>query len=238
MATKKKTGGAGKTKAKKKIAVRKSRRAPAAVRAKAKKPAVTRHVRRSPFGKGGKPAVKRKAHGKVAPKPLAFKPAGRIMVAPARPRAKVKITLTAQRKKEVRNSLLRLRERLTGQIDFLAADNLKRTKNDTELDYRSEEDGTDSFERDFALNRVSSEQDIVFEVDEALNRLQVGVYGVCEACGGAIEKARLTAIPYSRLCLACQSKAETGRKKFRPFDTAALFPNVDKLTAEVNVEEE
>ncbi len=146
--------------------------------------------------------------------------------------------LSAEIKRELREKLVRLRERITGQINFLAADNLSRTQKDAEVDFRSEEQGTDNFDRDFALNRVSLEQDIVFEIDEALNRIKMGTYGACENCGGPIEKARIVALPYSRMCIACQSKLETGRKKFRSFETATLFPNADKAAPEVPSEEE
>lgn len=141
-------------------------------------------------------------------------------------------------KRELREKLVRLRERITGQINFLAADNLSRTQKDAEVDFRSEEQGTDNFDRDFALNRVSLEQDIVFEIDEALNRIKIGTYGACESCGGPIEKPRISALPYSRMCVGCQSKVETGRKKFRSFETAALFPNADKAVPEMASEEE
>lgn len=145
---------------------------------------------------------------------------------------------SADIKRELREKLVRLRERITGQINFLAADNLSRTQKDAEVDFRSEEQGTDNFDRDFALNRVSLEQDIVFEIDEALNRIKIGTYGACESCGGPIEKARMVALPYSRMCVGCQSKSETGRKKFRSFETAALFPNADKAVPELASEEE
>jgi len=146
--------------------------------------------------------------------------------------------LSAGIKRELHEKLVRLRERITGQINFLAADNLSRTQKDAEVDFRSEEQGTDNFDRDFALNRVSLEQDIVFEIDEALNRIKIGTYGACESCGGPIEKSRIIALPYSRMCVGCQSKLEKGRKKFRSFETAALFPNADKTVPDVASEEE
>ncbi len=132
--------------------------------------------------------------------------------------------LNADLLNKIRDQLIRLRERITGQINFLATDNLNRTKNDNEISFRSEEQGTDNFDRDFALNRVSLEQDIVFEIDEAINRIKIGTYGVCESCSGAIEKQRILALPYSRMCVACQSKAEVGRKKFRTFEAPGMFP--------------
>jgi len=158
---------------------------------------------------------------------------------PAVPVAPVSSTPIDPKFEKVREALIRLRERLTGQIDFLATDNLNRKPDDAEVDFRSEEQGTDNFDRDFALNRVSLDQDTIFEIDEALSRMEQGAYGHCESCGGAIEKARLAALPYVRNCIGCQSKFEKGRKPYRPFDSnAPLFPTVEKTTGEVVQEEE
>jgi DnaK suppressor protein len=179
---------------------------------------------------GKKPAVRGKSRFQAPPPVVVEKAAAMI--------GKGNKYLGADIKRELREKLLRLRERITGQINFLAADNLSRTPKDAEVDFRSEEQGTDNFDRDFALNRVSLEQDIVFEIDEALNRIKIGTFGACESCGGPIEKARLIALPYSRMCIGCQSKLETGRKKFRSFETAALFPNADKAVPEMASEEE
>lgn len=140
--------------------------------------------------------------------------------------------------REKRGVLLKLRERITGQINFLAADNLSRSENDNEVSYRSEEQGTDNFDRDFALNRVSLDQEMLFEIDEALNRLALGTYGICDGCGRGIEKARLKAVPYSRMCVSCQSQSENSRKRFKPFESATVFHNADKTTGEAVAEEE
>lgn len=146
--------------------------------------------------------------------------------------------LSVSQAKEKRDFLLRLRERITGQINFLATDNLSRSEKDNDVSYRSEEQGTDNFDRDFALNRVSLDQDILFKIDEALNRLALGTYGICDSCGREIEKARLKAVPYSRMCIACKSKTEDGQKKFRSFESSASFHAADKVSAESATEEE
>src|SRR5689334_14322397 len=54
--------------------------------------------------------------------------------------------------------------------------------------------GTDEFDRDFALSLMSSEQSALYEVDEALNRIRAGTYGICEVTGEEIEPERLAAI--------------------------------------------
>jgi RNA polymerase-binding transcription factor DksA len=68
--------------------------------------------------------------------------------------------------------------------------------------------GTDSFDRDFALSRLSSEQDAVYEIDEALMRIQQGTYGICELTGKPIERERLNAIPWTRFSAAAEKELE------------------------------
>jgi len=45
------------------------------------------------------------------------------------------------------------------------------------------------------------------EIEAALARIEAGVYGQCESCGGAIGRQRLRAIPEARFCLACAARA-------------------------------
>jgi DnaK suppressor protein len=68
--------------------------------------------------------------------------------------------------------------------------------------------GTDSFDRDLALSRVSSEQDAVYEIDEAMMRIRRGTYGICELTGKPIERARLEAIPWTRFSAAAEQQLE------------------------------
>ena len=68
--------------------------------------------------------------------------------------------------------------------------------------------GTDSFDRDFALSRLSSEQDAVYEIDEAVMRIQLGTYGICELTGKPIERKRLEAIPWTRFSAAAEKELE------------------------------
>ena len=67
----------------------------------------------------------------------------------------------------------------------------------------------------FALTLVSSENNAVFEIDEALRRLEEGEYGKCEVCEGEVEKPRLKALPFVRTCIHCQSEIEKSRVRFR-----------------------
>lgn len=68
--------------------------------------------------------------------------------------------------------------------------------------------GTDSFDRDFALSCISSEQDALYEAEEALMRIRRGTYGVCELTGKPIERQRLEAIPWTRFSAAAEKQLE------------------------------
>lgn len=175
---------------------------------------------------GPRPTVSARKPDKVAAKPASKTPpaAKGAAKAAAKPAAKAeakdaaapvkrssKCPLDARQLQQVRDTLIKTRERLTGQISALADDTLKY------IDDTSSEDRTDDFDREFALNLVSSEHDAVFEIDNALRRISEGVYGVCDTCGCAIEKARLMALPFARNCVKCQSENERGRSRYRPF---------------------
>jgi RNA polymerase-binding transcription factor DksA len=68
--------------------------------------------------------------------------------------------------------------------------------------------GTDHYDRDLALGMLSQEQDAVYEIDQALNRIRDGTYGVCELTGQPIEPERLTAIPWTRFSAAAERRLE------------------------------
>jgi RNA polymerase-binding transcription factor DksA len=68
--------------------------------------------------------------------------------------------------------------------------------------------GTDSFDRDLALSLISSEQDALYEIEQALNRIKNGTYGTCELTGKRIESARLNAVPWTRFCADAERQLE------------------------------
>lgn len=103
------------------------------------------------------------------------------------------------------NTLLDLRERLQSQMNGLAKESA------TEMESYSlhmGDSGTDNFDRDFALSLLSSDQDAIYEIEEALKRIEKGSYGVCELTGKNIPKARLEAIPWTRFTVEAQAQLE------------------------------
>lgn len=99
--------------------------------------------------------------------------------------------------------LIAMRERITGQSGAMRHAALQR--ND---ESNLEEDGTDAFMRLQTLEQVSSQQQIVSNIDEALRAIEKGYYGVCDICGELIRKQRLTVLPFAKNCIRCQSEME------------------------------
>ena len=73
--------------------------------------------------------------------------------------------------------------------------------------------GSDAYDRDFALSLLSKEQDGLYEIEQALARIDNGTYGICEMSYKVIPILRLEAIPFARLTVECQAQWE--KKKAR-----------------------
>lgn len=126
-----------------------------------------------------------------------------------------------------KDMLLKLRDRVIDEIAFLSRDNLNRSQRDASGDLSSyslhmADQGTDNFDREFAANLLSSEQDVLYEIDEALRRIEAGTYGICEATGQPIEYERLKVLPFARYCVAAQAELEKGKPRFRPFRRTSI----------------
>jgi DnaK suppressor protein len=76
---------------------------------------------------------------------------------------------------------------------------------DIQFDEESGEGDTLNVERERDLALSAQARAAVDEIDRALSKMDVGTYGVCERCGNPIPKARLKALPYAALCVACKS---------------------------------
>lgn len=68
--------------------------------------------------------------------------------------------------------------------------------------------GTDSYDRDFALSMLSAEQNALYEIEDALRRIEDGTYGKCELTGKSIPIQRLDAIPWARFTIDAEKQLE------------------------------
>jgi len=136
------------------------------------------------------------------------------------------VALVPEKFKRYYKLLVELREHLTGQIDQHSEDTLKRSSKDDAGDLSSygqhmADAGTDTFDRDFALSLVSSEQEALSEIEAAIKRITDGSYGICEVSGQPIAKARLLAVPFTRYSAEAQKEIE--RNHYRVRTQAGLF---------------
>ena len=103
------------------------------------------------------------------------------------------------------HNLMELRDQLQRQMSGLAKESAQELAG---YSLHMADSGTDNFDRDFALSLLSSDQDAVYEIEEALKRIEKNTYGVCELTGKPIPKARLEAIPWTRFTVQAQAQLE------------------------------
>ena len=63
-------------------------------------------------------------------------------------------------------------------------------------------------DRELALMLADREREKLTLVDDALKRIDLGTYGICEECGEEIDKERLVIMLFTKLCLSCQEDLE------------------------------
>ena len=101
--------------------------------------------------------------------------------------------------------LLELRDQLVRQMNGLAKESAQEMAG---YSLHMADSGTDNFDRDFALSLLSSDQDAIYEIEEALKRIEKNTYGICELTGKPIPKSRLEAIPWTRFTVQAQAQLE------------------------------
>jgi DnaK suppressor protein len=102
-------------------------------------------------------------------------------------------------------TLMDLRERLVAQMNGLAKESAEEMAG---YSLHMADSGTDNFDRDFALSLLSSDQDAMYEIEEALKRIERNTFGICELTGKQIPRARLEAIPWTRFTVEAQAQLE------------------------------
>ena len=145
--------------------------------------------------------IKKKTNGKA--------PVSATAAILGRPVLKSKITADPRKVKaewqKYCQRLMELREQLHRQMNGLAKESAQELPG---YSLHMADSGTDNFDRDFALSLLSSDQDAVYEIEEALKRIEKKTYGVCELTGKTIPKARLEAIPWTRFTVEAQAQLE------------------------------
>lgn len=107
------------------------------------------------------------------------------------------------------------RDSLTGNVNKMEDEALRHSRQDATGDLSSmpihmADMGSDTFEQDFTLGLIENEEVELSAIEEALDRIGDGTFGVCEECFKPIPRERLKAIPHASLCLDCKRKEEGG----------------------------
>jgi len=168
-----------------------------AKKASAKKPTAKKLV-------ANKPAASKAKVVKVALSKKPVKAPAKVTPAKMPPsRLTAKTRFSKEDLKDFLRELLALRDRINSQSGAMKSAALQR--ND---EVNLEEEGTDAFMRLQTLEQVGTQQSVVIKINEALDSIAKGMYGVCDNCNELISKARLAVLPFARTCIKCQAELE------------------------------
>lgn len=113
--------------------------------------------------------------------------------------------------KKQKQRLTDLRSSLLESMEGVAMDSLRTRPEGSEASVggmHMGDAGSDAYDRDFALSLLSKEQDALYEINEALKRIDLGSYGICEMTGKPINEERLEALPFTRYTREAQEAIE------------------------------
>ncbi len=126
----------------------------------------------------------------------------------------VKTHLSPAELEEFREILLIKRAQIVGDITTLNKLQKNRQESSGDLSsvpFHPADAGSDNFEQEFTLGLMGNEQELLREIEEALDRIANGTYGVCVATRKPITKARLQAKPWAKYCIEYARMLEKGQ---------------------------
>jgi len=115
--------------------------------------------------------------------------------------------------KEFKKIILKRKEEIDDEIKHISDDTLKKSQKDASGDisgytYHMADVATDNYDREFSLGLASNDRKSLYELNDALKKVEDGTFGICEDCKKLITKIRLKAVPQARLCVKCQEKRD------------------------------
>lgn len=129
--------------------------------------------------------------------------------------AKGPVKMTPFLKKQ-KQRLIELRDAYLNSIEGVASETIRNDGGSAAAFGMHQADaGSDAYDRDFALSLLGKEQDALYEINEALKRIETGTYGLCEGTGERIPEERLEAMPFARYSVTYQEKIERSQMSGR-----------------------
>ena len=125
----------------------------------------------------------------------------------------MKKKLSKKELKDFKKIILKKKESVLDDLQHITEDTLKKSQKEASGDisgytYHMADVATDNYDREFSLGLASNERRTLYELDDALKRIDEETFGICDDCKGRISKIRLKAVPSARLCIKCQKKRE------------------------------
>ncbi|MDP3731740.1 MAG: TraR/DksA family transcriptional regulator [Candidatus Omnitrophota bacterium] len=109
--------------------------------------------------------------------------------------------------------IFKIKEKIIDEIKSISKDTLKKSQKDAAGDlsgytYHMADVASDTYDREFSLGLASNERQSLYELDDAIKKIEEGTFGICEECKSLISRTRLKVVPFARLCVKCQEKRE------------------------------
>jgi len=127
------------------------------------------------------------------------------------------MALTKEQLKQFRQLLITERAKFANEIRSIAQDTSKSPR-DASGDLSGytvhmADMSADTYDRELTPSMLSNEQEVLYQIDDALKRLDEGSFGICSQCNQAITMSRLRAVPYASMCIDCQRVKEQKNRR-------------------------
>ena len=121
--------------------------------------------------------------------------------------------MTAKKMEHYEQLLLKKRESLMHELGYFGdktmnASGVRDVAGSHPYSEHPADQGTEMMEQEQAYSLATREGRFLFHIDEALNRIKDGSYGICAECQEPINPKRLEAVPHARMCIECKSREE------------------------------
>jgi len=115
--------------------------------------------------------------------------------------------------KKLRDKLVKEKARILEELIRLKGSSLHKSIKDASGDlsgytFHMADMATDLYDREFSLELAEGERKRLFDLDDAIKRVDEGTYGKCDECGILITKQRLKVVPQAQYCIKCQKEKE------------------------------
>ncbi len=126
---------------------------------------------------------------------------------------KVSKKLTKKDAEYFKKLIMQTKEKVLDEIKHISDDTLKKSQRDAAGDisgyaYHMADVASDAYDREFSLGLAAKERQSLYEVEDAIEKIEEGTFGICEECKSLISKTRLKVVPFARLCVKCQERKE------------------------------